>query len=51
MNAPQWRFEIVGRRKRYYEDNGEDALLMSVDPRESDYAALLAEQRALIKLP
>jgi ribosomal-protein-alanine N-acetyltransferase len=25
-------FEEVGRRKRYYHDNGEDALLLELDP-------------------
>ena len=28
----KYRFEEVGRRKQYYRDNGEDALLMTVKP-------------------
>jgi ribosomal-protein-alanine N-acetyltransferase len=34
-------FEIVGRRKRYYQDNKEDAILMTVDSLGSDYLAWL----------
>jgi ribosomal-protein-alanine N-acetyltransferase len=28
----QFGFEVVGERKRYYQDNGEDALLMTLSP-------------------
>lgn len=34
-------FEVVGERKRYYQDNKEDALLMTVTPLGSDYLAWL----------
>ena len=37
-------FDIVGRRKRYYQDNGEDALIMSLDPQAEAFAAQLAAQ-------
>ena len=30
-------FKRVGLRKRYYKDNGEDAILMTVEPLGSDY--------------
>jgi ribosomal-protein-alanine N-acetyltransferase len=50
-NAPaqalyrRYRFEEVGRRRRYYHDTGEDALLMSVVPAEQPgYAAWVAAQ-------
>jgi ribosomal-protein-alanine N-acetyltransferase len=41
-------FEQVGRRKRYYSDNGEDALLMSIDPRQGNYHMVLDEQKATL---
>lgn len=34
----KWGFREVGRRKRYYRDNGEDALLFTLDHLESDAA-------------
>lgn len=33
----RFRFEIVGHRLRYYGDNNEDALIMTVDGLDSDY--------------
>ena len=38
------RFAVayVGERKRYYRDNGEDALLMTVAPLDAGYQARLA---------
>jgi ribosomal-protein-alanine N-acetyltransferase len=37
----KYGFEIVGRRKGYYRDNGEDALLMETRPLDKDYAQRL----------
>ena len=38
----KYGFQIVGRRKRYYSDNGEDAYIMSTDSiRSDDYLAHL----------
>lgn len=34
-------FAVVGERKRYYKDNHEDALLMTVEPLNLDYLAWL----------
>ncbi len=37
----KYGFKIVGRRKRYYSDNGEDAYIMTTDPIDtSDYSFL-----------
>ncbi len=44
----KYGFRVVGRRKRYYTDNQEDALLMIVDPLDEAYQAELARlQEAL----
>jgi len=41
----KYRFEEVGRRKRYYHDTGEDAILMTVDYTDHpDYCFWLAER-------
>ncbi len=37
--------EVVGRRKRYYADNHEDALIMTVEPLDAAYRARLARQQ------
>ncbi|MEZ4540903.1 MAG: ribosomal protein S18-alanine N-acetyltransferase [Chloroflexota bacterium] len=43
----KYRFQEVGRRRRYYHDTGEDALLMTVDFAEHpDYCAWLAARVA-----
>ncbi len=43
----KYRFREVGRRRRYYHDTGEDALLMTVDFAEQpDYCAWLAARVA-----
>ena len=43
----KYRFQEVGRRRRYYHDTGEDALLMTVDFAEQpDYCAWLATRIA-----
>jgi ribosomal-protein-alanine N-acetyltransferase len=44
----KYRFEVVGRRKHYYRDNGEDALLMTAELRpgyREDMRRLFADQR------
>ncbi len=44
----KYRFEVVGRRKHYYRDNGEDALLMTAELRpgyREDMRRLLAQAR------
>jgi [ribosomal protein S18]-alanine N-acetyltransferase len=42
----KYSFQVVGRRPRYYTDNGEDALIMTTDPiRTPEYRALLSELR------
>jgi [ribosomal protein S18]-alanine N-acetyltransferase len=33
----QFGFEVTGRRKRYYKDNDEDAILMNLDPLHRDH--------------
>ncbi len=44
----KYEFRVVGRRKRYYTDNQEDALLMTVEPLDEAYQANLARlQEAL----
>lgn len=41
----KYEFEIVGRRKRYYKDTGEDALLMTVQLRNNEaYRQFLAKK-------
>ena len=35
--------QVVGRRKRYYRDNQEDALIMTVEPLDEAYIARLAQ--------
>jgi len=42
----QFGFEFVGERRRYYRDNGEDALLMTVTPLDAAYRARLAAWQA-----
>ncbi len=43
----KYRFLEVGRRRRYYHDTGEDALLMTVDfAEQADYCAWLAARVA-----
>jgi len=42
----KYHFEIVGRRRGYYRDNGEDAYLMSVQPLDEGYEQWLRERGA-----
>ena len=37
----RFRFEIVGERRRYYRDNNEDALIMTVSELDNNYLAWL----------
>jgi len=42
----KYSFQVVGRRPRYYTDNGEDALIMTTEPiRTPEYRTLLSELR------
>ena len=47
----KYGFSVVGRRKRYYSDNSEDAYIMSTDSvRVGDYGARLRElTKSLLK--
>ncbi len=43
-------FQVAGRRRRYYADNGEDALIMTTPPLTSpDMQALCAERRRALQ--
>lgn len=42
----QFKFEEVGRRKKYYKDNNEDAIIMTLGNLGEDYAAWLAHDSA-----
>jgi ribosomal-protein-alanine N-acetyltransferase len=45
----KYRFEIVGERRRYYHDTGEDAILMTVTlAGQPDYAAWLQAQADML---
>jgi ribosomal-protein-alanine N-acetyltransferase len=39
----KYGFEIMGRRKGYYRDNGEDAYMMGVTPLDDDYRRKLIQ--------
>ncbi len=41
-------FVVVGRRKRYYPDNHEDALIMTVEPLDTTFQARLEESQAAL---
>jgi ribosomal-protein-alanine N-acetyltransferase len=41
----KYQFEIVGKRKRYYRDTGEDALLMTREPLDAPYRNFLERAR------
>jgi ribosomal-protein-alanine N-acetyltransferase len=38
-------FDVVGERRRYYRDTGEDALLMTVSTLDAGYGEMLEEKR------
>jgi ribosomal-protein-alanine N-acetyltransferase len=42
----KYQFEVVGERRRYYRDTGEDALIMSVSRLDEGYFAFLEKERA-----
>ena len=42
----KYKFEIVGQRKRYYRDTGEDALIMTVLSLDAAYFQFLNEKQA-----
>jgi ribosomal-protein-alanine N-acetyltransferase len=42
----KYRFEVVGERRRYYHDTGEDALLMTAAPFDAAYYQDLEKKRA-----
>lgn len=44
----KYRLETVGRRKRYYTNNGEDALIMAVELLGKPYQARLAQLKATL---
>lgn len=41
----KYQFEMVGRRRRYYRDTGEDALLMTAPPLDARYYQFLERQK------
>lgn len=44
----KYRFDVVGRRKRYYRDTGEDALLMTRTPLDAPYWNFLERAAATL---
>lgn len=42
----KYQYRLVGERRRYYKDNGEDALLMTIEPLNREYRAFLRQRRA-----
>lgn len=40
----RFHFEVVGRRVRYYKDNNEDGLIMTVSPLDASYEAWLESE-------
>ena len=44
----KYEFKVAGRRKRYYRDNGEDALLMEARPLDASYLQRLNHRLALL---
>jgi [ribosomal protein S18]-alanine N-acetyltransferase len=41
----KYNLAVVGERPRYYRDNNEDALIMTVEPLDKDYRRFLQEMR------
>jgi ribosomal-protein-alanine N-acetyltransferase len=41
----KYGFDVVGERRRYYRDTGEDALLMTVSTLDAGYGEMLEEKR------
>ncbi|MBK8987516.1 MAG: ribosomal protein S18-alanine N-acetyltransferase [Chloroflexi bacterium] len=44
----KYRLEVVGERRAYYRDTGEDALLMTVTPLDGRYHQFLVTQQATL---
>ena len=44
----KYQFEVVGQRKRYYRDTGEDALIMTVNSLDAAYFQFLEEKQRLL---
>lgn len=44
----KYQFEVVGKRVRYYRDNNEDALIMTVPVLDSQHYHFLQQQEALL---
>jgi ribosomal-protein-alanine N-acetyltransferase len=44
----KYEYEVVGRRRGYYRDDGEDALLMEVRPLDAAYARRIEERVAVL---
>jgi [ribosomal protein S18]-alanine N-acetyltransferase len=45
----KYEYEIVGRRRGYYRDNGEDAFLMETRPLDEEYAQRLHERVVVLR--
>ncbi len=45
----KYEYEVVGRRKKYYRDNNEDAFLMHVAPFDDAYRARFAERQKALR--
>ena len=44
----KYQFAIVGERRRYYKDTGEDALIMTREPMDGRYYQFLLQQKATL---
>ncbi|MBE7531448.1 MAG: ribosomal protein S18-alanine N-acetyltransferase [Ardenticatenaceae bacterium] len=44
----KYQFEVVGRRRRYYRDTGEDALIMTAPPLDARYHQFLEQKKGLL---
>ena len=44
----KYRFDPAGRRKRYYKDSGEDAIIMTVQALDASYVKFIQEQTLLL---
>lgn len=45
----KYEYQVEGRRKGYYRDDGEDALLMAIRPLDTAYAQRLAQRVATLR--
>ena len=44
----KYQFAIVGERRRYYKDTGEDALIMTYEPMNGRYYQFLLQQKDIL---